>query len=111
MADYVPDQGDFIAITFNPQAGHEQQGRRPALVLSKELFNRRTGMAMVCPITNRDRDTPFQVAIPDEVGVTGFVMVEQIKSLDLDAREAEWIGTAPAEVLDEVLAILDACLY
>ena len=66
MAVYIPRQGDFIAITFNPQSGHEQKGRRSAFVVSKDLFNRSTGMAMVCPVSNTDRRFPFHVPIPEE---------------------------------------------
>lgn len=61
MAGYVPKQGDIITITFDPQSGHEQKGRRPALVVSKDLFNRSTGMAIVCPVKNTERVFPFHV--------------------------------------------------
>ena len=86
MSQYIPQKGDFVALTFDPQAGHEQQGRRPALVVSRTLFNRHTGLAMVCPITNTRRDIPFHVAVPDESSLTGFIMVEQIKSVDYASR-------------------------
>jgi len=111
MAEYVPKKGDFIAVTFDPQSGHEQQGRRPALVVSKDLFNKHTGLAIVCPITSRYRNFPFHVALGGEKNVTGFVMVEQVKSVDFRAREARRIGEASEELLSEVLAILDACIY
>jgi mRNA interferase MazF len=111
MAAYVPRKGDFVALTFDPQAGHEQRGRRPALVVSNDLFNRHTGLAIVCPITNPERGFPFHVAIPDHPSVTGFVMVEQVKATDFHARNARFIGRASAELLAEVLSILDACLY
>src|SRR6185369_17693100 len=81
MADYVPAKGDLIALTFDPQAGHEQKGRRPALVISNDLFNQRTGLAIVCPITNTQRNLPFHVPLPTESSVTGFVMVEQVKAI------------------------------
>jgi mRNA interferase MazF len=108
---YIPRKGDFIALTFDPQSGHEQKGRRPALVVSNDLFNRHTGLAMVCPITSTDRKIPFHVPIPDETGLMGFVMVEQVKSVDYISRKAQRIGKAPAHLLDEVLGILDAVLY
>jgi mRNA interferase MazF len=111
MADYVPRKGDFVAVTFDPQSGHEQRGRRPALVVSNDLFNKHTGLAIVCPITNTRRDYPFHVPIPDSEDVMGFVMVEQVKSLDFRARRAKRIGKAAESVLQEVLSLLDACIY
>jgi len=111
MATYIPKQGDLIAITFDPQAGHEQKGRRPALVVSKDLFNSSTGLAIVCPITNTDRGFPFHVPIPKESKLTGFVMVEQVKSVDFHARQFKRIERRNDELLSEVLSILDACIY
>lgn len=111
MAAYAPAKGDLIALTFDPQSGHEQKGRRPALVISNDLFNQRTGLAIVCPITNRQRDIPFHVALPAGGEVTGFVMVEQVKAIDFRARRARLIQKLSVTVLDEVLSILDACLY
>ena len=111
MAAYVPSQGDFVALSFDPQSGHEQRGRRPALVVSKDLFNRHTGLVIVCPITNTCRGFPFHVAIEDHPTLTGFVMVEQAKSVDFRARRARPVGRASEALLAEVLAILDACLY
>lgn len=111
MATYIPKQGDLIAITFDPQAGHEQKGRRPALVISKDLFNRSTGMAIVCPITNTDRGFPFHVPIPKTCKLNGFVMVEQVKSVDFHARRVKRIEPRNDELLSEVLSILDACIY
>jgi len=103
--------GDFVAVTFDPQSGHEQKGRRPALVVSNTLFNQRTGLAIVCPLTNTDRRFPFHVAVVNGPDVTGFVMVEQIKSIDFRTRKAKRIGRASNGVLKEVLSILDACVY
>ena len=111
MARYVPKKGDFVILTFDPQAGREQRGRRAALVVSNTPFNRHTGLAMVCPITNTFRDIPFHVPVPDESSLTGYVMVEQIKSADSTSRSVKFVERAPASVLDEVLGILDACLY
>lgn len=110
MKPYVPGKGDFIAVTFDPQSGHEQRGRHPALVVSNTLFNEHTGLAVVCPITNTDRGFPFHVAIVNDPHVTGFVMVEQVKSVDFRARKARRIGRATDAVLEEVLSILDACI-
>ena len=111
MAGYVPRKGEFIVLDFDPQAGHEQKGRRPALVVSNDLFNKHTGLCIACPITNARRDYPFHVSIPPGQDVTGFVMVEQVKSIDYRSRNLKRIGSAPEPVLQEVLSILDACLY
>ncbi len=111
MKAYVPEKGDFVAVTFDPQSSHEQRGRRPALVVSNTLFNQRTGLAIVCPITNTSRGYPFHVTITRNPDVAGFVMVEQVKSIDFYARKARPIGKASDDVLDEVLSILDACIY
>jgi mRNA interferase MazF len=111
MAAYVPRKGDFVALDFDPQTGHEQQGRRPALVVSNDLFNKHTGLCIACPITNARRDYPFHISIPDGCRVSGVVMVEQIKSIDFRARKAKRIGPAPDAVLQEALSLLDACVY
>jgi mRNA interferase MazF len=111
VATYTPRKGDFIALSFDPQSGHEQKGRRPALVVSNDLFNERTGLALVCPITNTDRRIPFHIRVPGECALTGFVMVDQVKSVDFETRRARFIEKAPASLLAEVLAVLDAIVY
>jgi len=111
MADYIPKQGDFIAITFDPQSGHEQKGRRPALVISKDLFNRSTGLAIVCPITNTERGFPFHIPIPEGSKLKGFIMAEQVKSVDFRAHRAKRIEHSSENLLSEVLSVLDACIY
>lgn len=111
MRAYVPKKGDFIAVTLDPQSGHEQKGRRPALVVSNTLFNQQTGLVIVCPLTTTDRGYPFHVAVTKNPNVTGFVMVEQVKSIDYRTRQAKSIGKASDDLLDEVLSILDACIY
>ena len=111
MPGYVPKKGDFVILTFDPQSGHEQKGRRPALILSNDLFNKRTGFAVACPVTNTDRTIPFHVKIPSGASLTGFVMVDQVKSVDYRHRQAKYVERAPSELLDEALSILDACLY
>jgi mRNA interferase MazF len=108
---YIPRKGDFVALTFDPQPGHEQKGRRPALVVSNDLFNRHTGLCIACPITSTRRDYPFHVEIPDGERLTGVVMVERVKSIDFRARAVERLGRAPDSVIEQVLSILDACLY
>jgi mRNA interferase MazF len=111
MAAYIPKQGDIIALTFDPQSGNEHKGRRHAFVVSKDLFNRGTGLAIVCPITDTDRDFPFHVPIPKECKLTGFIMVEQVKPVDFRSRPASRIEHCTDELLSEVLSILDACIY
>jgi mRNA interferase MazF len=111
MPIYIPCKGDYVALTFDPQSGHEQSGRRPALVVSNDLFNEHTGLCIACPITNTRRDCPFHVSIPADEVVAGVVMVEQVKSIDFRARAAKRIGRASEAVLEEVLSILDACIY
>jgi mRNA interferase MazF len=111
MARYIPERGDFVALTFDPQSGHEQKGRRPALVISNRLFNQHTGLALVCPITNTNRKIPFHVPVPQKSSLTGFIMVEQIKSVDYRSRKVSFIEQASQETLNEILAILDAIVY
>lgn len=111
MRAFVPRKGDFISVTFDPQSGHEQKGRRPAMVVSNTLFNEQTGLAIVCPVTTTHRGYPFHVAVLGNPDVKGFVMVEQVKSIDYRARQAKAVGKASEDLLDEVLSILDACIY
>lgn len=111
MSNYVPRKGDFVAVTFDPQSGHEQRGRRPSLVVSNTLFNRHTGLSIVCPLTKTDRQFPFHVAVVNNPQVSGFVMVEQVESIDFRTRKVKRIGKASDGLLDEVLSILDACIY
>jgi len=111
MKPYVPKKGDFVAVTFDPQSGHEQKGRRPALIVSNTLFNEQTGLAIVCPLTTTDRGYPCHVAVAKDPNITGFVMVEQVKSIDYQARKTKFIGRASDEVLDTALSILDACIF
>lgn len=110
MARYIPRKGDFVSLTFDSQSGHEQKGRRPALVLSNDLFNQATNLALVCPLTTTDRQIPFHLAVPTGIKVSGFIMVEQVKSVDYTTRQAKFIQKAPSELLEDALSILDACL-
>ncbi len=100
---YVPQCGDVVWITLNPQAGHEQAGRRPALVLSPHKYNSKTGLAILCPITSQVKGYPFEVALPSELPVAGAVLSDQVKSLDWRARKAELICVLPTEITSEVL--------
>lgn len=107
---YVPRKGDFITLSFDPQSGHGQKGRRPALVISNYLFNKHTGLVLVCPITNTNRQIPFHLPIPASSSLTGFVMVEQVKSVDYDNRNAKFVEQSPAQLLTDVMGVLDACI-
>jgi mRNA interferase MazF len=103
-AGYCPDGGDFIWLTFDPQAGHEQAGRRPRLVLSPGIYNAKSGLALVCPITNQAKGYPFEVPVSGIQDPTGVILVDQVKSVDWKARKAEKIGRCPSEVLEDVRA-------
>jgi mRNA interferase MazF len=100
---YVPERGDVVWLTVMPQAGHEQAGRRPALVLSPAAYNGKVGLALLCPVTNQAKGYPFEVAVPEGWAATGVVLSDQVKSLDWRARQAEYIDTLPAEVVANVL--------
>ncbi len=110
MPRYIPRKGDFIYLSFDPQLGHEQKGRRPALVISNDLFTKSTGLAIVCPITDTDKKIPFHLAIPKGSSLKGFVMVDQVKSFDYKARQVAFIEKAPKSILEDALAILDVCV-
>ena len=111
MPTWIPRQGDLVALDFDPQTDHEQKGRRPALVVSKEAFNTGTGMAICCPITNTNRRMPFHVPIAGRTSLTGFVMCEQVKSLDFRSRGMTLIEHAPKDLLADVLSIIDASVF
>ena len=100
---YVPERGDFIWISFNPQAGHEQAGRRPALVLSPSAYNGVTGLAICCPVTSQIKGYTFELAIPEGLDVSGVVLCDQIRNLDWEARQASFLYKAPKTFVDEVL--------
>ncbi len=108
--EYVPARGDIIWITFQPQAGHEQAGRRPAMVLSPAAYNGKVGLAILCPITSQVKGYPFEVLIPEGAGVKGVILADQVKSLDWRAREAELICTLSEETVTEVLQKLGVLL-
>lgn len=99
----VPERGDVVWLTFDPQAGHEQAGRRPALVLSPSIYNARAGLALFAPITSQVKGYPFEVVLPDGSGVSGVVLADHIKNLDWRARKAELISRLPADVVGQVL--------
>jgi len=109
-AEKTPDRGDLVWISLNPQAGHEQAGRRPALVLSPASYNSKVGLALCCPITSRVKGYPFEVVLSGTLPMTGVVLSDQVKSLDWRARRSEIAGRAPTEVVAEVLGKLQALL-
>src|SRR5512147_2676269 len=104
---YIPDSGDIVWITFNPQAGHEQAGRRPGLVLSPAAYNDKVGLAILCPITSQVKGYPFEVLIPEGLEIRGAILSDQVKSLDWRARQAEWACTMPPVTVEEVLLKLN----
>ncbi len=101
--DYVPQRGDAVWLNFTPQSGHEQAGRRPAVVLSPGSYNGITGLAILCPITSQVKGYPFEVAIPSGLRLTGVVLADQVKSVDWRARDATFLAALPAHVIDAVL--------
>jgi len=103
---YVPRQGDLIILDFDPQTGHEQKGRRPGLVVSNDQFHKRTGMAMVCPITNTISGFPMHIALDFGSVTTGEIMCEQVKCLDVVARNASFIEAAPDFIIDEAIDLI-----
>ena len=107
---YVPKCGDVVWITLNPQAGHEQAGQRPAVVLSPQSYNSKTGLAIFCPITNQIKGYPFEVLLPAGLPVAGAILSDQVKSLDWRQRNAELICFLPTETISETLQKLGTSL-
>ena len=101
---FVPKRGDAVWLDFDPQAGHEQRGRRPAVVLSPRAYNSKVGLALVCPVTSQQKGYPFEVAIPAKLAVSGVVLSDQVRSLDWQIRNAELICALPSETVAEILA-------
>lgn len=108
--NYIPERGDIVWITFNPQAGHEQAGRRPALILSPKAYHARVGLALLCPITSQVKGYPFEVLLPSGQPISGVVLADQIKNLDWQVRQATFICKAPPATTQEVLAKLETLL-
>ena len=103
--EYIPDRGDIIWIDFNPQLGHEQRGRRPALTLSFKEYNQKIGMGIFCPITSKVKGYPFEVDITGKV-INGCILSDQVKSLDWTKRNIEFIEKVNDDILNEVLNTL-----
>jgi|SRR5208282_413116 len=106
----VPDRGDLVWLEFTPQVGHEQAGKRPALVLSPRTYNGKAGLALFCPITSQVKNYPFEVLLPTGLKIQGVVLSDQIKSLDWRARKCRHADRAPEDLTTEVLAKLGALL-
>ncbi len=111
VKSYIPKRGDLVWINFDPAAGHEQKGKRPALILSPETFNKHFGMALAAPITSRVRGHAFETIInqPD-IKIKGVVLCQQVKTIDFKARGLQFSDTAPGEVLAEVLGKIKSLL-
>lgn len=107
---YIPDRGDIIWITLNAQSGHEQSGRRPALVLSGASYNKKVELAILCPITSQVKGYPFEVLIPDGLEITGVILADQVKSLDWKISGATFIAKLPEPFLNEVIGKLKALI-
>ena len=103
---YVPRRGDIVWLSFDPQAGHEQAGHRPAFVVSPEAYNRKTGLFLACPITSRVKGYPFEVPLPENIEIDGVILADQIKSLDWKARRAKFATTTDRQVIDEVTSLV-----
>ena len=107
---YVPDAGDVVWLTFDPQAGHEQRGRRPALILSPRAYNAKARLAIACPITSHVKGYPFEVLIPDDLKISGVILSDQVKSLDWKARKAEFACKLPSAAFNEVVQKLSTLI-
>jgi mRNA interferase MazF len=107
---YVPDRGDVVWLQFNPRAGHERSGRRPALVISPKVYNQKVGLALFCPITAQIKGYPFEVVLPEGMKASGAVLSDQIKSLDWRVRNAKRLAKAPMETVRDVLAKIFALI-
>jgi len=110
MVTYVPDRGDIVWLLFNPQSGHEQAGKRPALTLSPRAYNQKVGLAIFCPITNQEKGYPFEVKVGSSK-ISGVILADQVKSLDWRIREAEFIFKASSIVINEAIGLLNTLIY
>lgn len=106
VMSYNPKQGDIVLLEFDPQASHEQRGKRPALVVSNNTYNNFLNIAIVCPITKTEREFPLHVKLNEGLNTMGFIMCEQVKALDINARNAVFFERVSKEVMDEVIDIL-----
>jgi mRNA interferase MazF len=107
---YVPNRGDIVKLSFDPQQGHEQAGYRPAIILSPIRYNKLSSLALMCPITNQAKGFLFEVPLLEEMTTSGVVLSDQVKSFDWRARRVKFVEQAPDELVEEVLAKLEALL-
>jgi mRNA interferase MazF len=108
--NYIPERGDVIWLNFSPQIGHEQQGKRPAVVISPQAYNQKTGLALLCPITTKEKGYPFEVRI-NNVKIHGVVLSDQIKSLDWKQRGAEFIVKSRNSEMSEIMEKLSVLIF
>jgi mRNA interferase MazF len=108
---FVPGRGDIIWLNFDPQAGHEQAGRRPAVVLSVKTYNARTGLCIVCPVTSRIKGYPFESRLPDDLSISGAALSDHVRSVDWKARKASFISRGSADLTQQILAKLSAIIF
>jgi len=111
VEQYVPERGDLVWLQFNPQSGHEQAGKRPALVISPSSYNGKVGLSLLCPVTSKMKGYPFEVIIPNDLPIEGSILSDQIKSLDWQSRKASFICKVPNETLAEVISKIELLLF
>ena len=109
MVKYIPEQGDIVSLSFDPQSGHKQKGRRPAMIISNKTFNKYLGLAFACPITNTKKDFPFHIEVESE-NITGYIMAEQMKSIDYNSRNIKFIEKANQKTINQILGIIDSII-
>ncbi|MFB6212419.1 MAG: endoribonuclease MazF [Candidatus Magasanikbacteria bacterium] len=110
MVENAPNRGDLVWLDFSPQKGHEQSGKRPALVVSPSSYNKKTNLALFCPITSKEKGYPFEVSITNDFQIEGVVLVDQIKNLDWKARNVEFIERFPEEKMEQVISKLQTLI-
>ena len=108
---YIPERGDIVWLNFNPQAGHEQAGRRPALVISPFSYNQKVGLAIFCPVTNQEKGYPFEVKLPKNLKAKGVILADQVKNLDWQKRNVEFICKVSKDVIEEVTEKIETLIF
>lgn len=110
VTPYIPDRGDLVWLQFNPQSGHEQAGKRPAVIVSPAAYNGKVGLSLLCPVTSKTKGYPFEVPLPPDLPIMGAIVSDQVKSLDWQSRQASFICKVPEETLAQVLSKLELLL-
>jgi mRNA interferase MazF len=108
---YIPERGDIIYLNFDPIKGHEQRGRRPAFTVSPATYNSKTSLALFMPITSQQKGYPFEVILPEIIKITGVILTDQIKCLDWQARNAEFVGKVSQDLIEEVQAKIEPLIF